>query len=53
MRKAQVRPVDLTSVARSRGYRGEAPVKVHQGRVVSHKGMPWERFIRKVRLGRL
>ena len=44
---------DATAYARANGYRGERPVIVSDGRVISHRNMDWARFMAKVRLGRL
>jgi len=54
MKKKQVASRrDATAYARSCGYRGEKPVIVVDGRVITHRNMEWGRFMAKVRLGRL
>lgn len=44
---------DATAYARSCGYRGEKPVVVLDGRVITHRNIAWDRFMAKVRLGRI
>lgn len=44
---------DVTAYAQSCGYRGEKPVIVLDGRVKTHRNIPWDLFMTKVRLGRL
>lgn len=45
--------IDVTEYARSRGYQGDNTVLVHQGRVVSHRSVRWEYFIKKAQAGRI
>lgn len=44
---------DVTPYAKACGYQGEKPVIVLDGRVVSHRSVRWERFIQKVKTGRM
>lgn len=44
---------DVTPYAKECGYKGEKPVIVLDGRVVSHRSVLWERFIQKVKAGRI
>lgn len=52
-RKQEVFGHDATAYARSCGYRGEKPVIVLDGRVITHRNIDWTRFMAKVRYGRL